>query len=287
MAVLRAILYGLFGGVTVLFPVSSSQLLSIIGSFTGGSEETLLPLSLAMHAGVFAALCLSMRGILATVYKAAAGIMTDAFSNCAGGLTRLITGRDPDRIRLGSSQARRLALTMIIAAVPTGVLGYALRSTAYRFAGSMLAQAVCAFASSVLLLTAHLSYKGRRGQSGSVALRGIVTGIMQGLSVLPGFTRTGTVYAAGILTGLTRKASARLSFVMLIPAVFGAMLCEAAVTGTGAPMLQQILCGVFAFAGSIVTMRGMLRFLRRDHVALCALINAFAGLVSVLLYLIR
>ena len=32
MAVLRAILYGLFGGVTVLFPVSSSQLLSIIGT---------------------------------------------------------------------------------------------------------------------------------------------------------------------------------------------------------------------------------------------------------------
>ena len=287
MGLLRAILYGLFGGVTVLFPVSSTQLLAILGSFTGGQTETLLPLSLAMHAGVFAALCLGMRSVIAAVYKAAAGIMTDAFANCAGGLTRLITGREPDRIRLGSTQARRLALTMIIAAVPTGVIGYILRSTAYRFSDSMLAQAVCAFASSILLLTAHLSYKERRSQSGPVALRGIVTGIMQGIAVLPGFTRTGTVYAAGILTGLTRKASARLAFVMLIPSVFGAMLCEAAVTGAGAPILHQIACGLFAFAGSLFTMRGMLRFLRRDHIALCAVLNAFAGLLSVLLYLIK
>ena len=52
----------------------------------------------------------------------------------------------------------------------------------------------------------------------------LVIGLVQGLAVMPGISRSGSTIAVGILTGIRHETAARFSFLLSIPAVAGAAL---------------------------------------------------------------
>ena len=52
-------------------------------------------------------------------------------------------------------------------------------------------------------------------------------GIVQGLAIIPGISRSGSTIAAGLYLGLDRETAARFSFLLSIPAVAGAGLLGA------------------------------------------------------------
>jgi len=53
-------------------------------------------------------------------------------------------------------------------------------------------------------------------------LDAVLVGVLQGLAVLPGVSRSGTTVSALLLRGHEGEASLRLSFVLSIPAALGA-----------------------------------------------------------------
>ncbi|MDR1885089.1 MAG: undecaprenyl-diphosphate phosphatase [Synergistaceae bacterium] len=55
---------------------------------------------------------------------------------------------------------------------------------------------------------------------------GAAAGLMQGLAVMPGLSRSGATIWAGILTGMSREEAFRFSFLLSIPAIIGATLYE-------------------------------------------------------------
>ena len=57
-------------------------------------------------------------------------------------------------------------------------------------------------------------------------LHAIVMGVMQGVALLPGVSRSGSTLAGGLLSGLDRKSAAKFSFMMSAPAIAGALLLE-------------------------------------------------------------
>ena len=54
----------------------------------------------------------------------------------------------------------------------------------------------------------------------------LVMGIGQAVALLPGLSRSGSTMCFGLFSGLDRSAAARFSFLMAVPAVFGATLLE-------------------------------------------------------------
>jgi undecaprenyl-diphosphatase len=52
----------------------------------------------------------------------------------------------------------------------------------------------------------------------------VAVGLAQILALMPGVSRSGVTITAGRFSGLTRDASARFSFLLLIPVVLGAVL---------------------------------------------------------------
>jgi undecaprenyl-diphosphatase len=56
---------------------------------------------------------------------------------------------------------------------------------------------------------------------------GIAVGLMQGLAVFPGVSRSGTTLAVALFMGLAAPKAFRLSFLMSIPAILGASFLEA------------------------------------------------------------
>jgi undecaprenyl-diphosphatase len=85
-----------------------------------------------------------------------------------------------------------------------------------------------------LLLTAVLLWYGSSVASKQPAspgrtislLRGVLVGAVQGIAVLPGVSRSGSTIVAGLRTGLSPSAAFRFSFLLSLPAVFGATLLE-------------------------------------------------------------
>jgi undecaprenyl pyrophosphate phosphatase UppP len=54
--------------------------------------------------------------------------------------------------------------------------------------------------------------------------KAVLIGIVQGLAILPGISRSGSTIACGLLAGFEPKTAARFSFILSIPAISGAAL---------------------------------------------------------------
>ena len=52
----------------------------------------------------------------------------------------------------------------------------------------------------------------------------IIAGIAQGLAIIPGISRSGSTIAALLLRGIDGETAARFSFLLAMPAIFGATL---------------------------------------------------------------
>ncbi len=109
------------------------------------------------------------------------------------------------RRRAQRSESWRLAVLVIAGTVPTGIVGLLLKraveesKTDPRFVGSME------------ILTVWDA---------------ILIGILQGLAVLPGLSRSASTIAFALLVGLARRWAVTFSFLLLLPAVVGASVLE-------------------------------------------------------------
>ncbi|WKC57833.1 undecaprenyl-diphosphate phosphatase [Borrelia sp. P9F1] len=60
----------------------------------------------------------------------------------------------------------------------------------------------------------------------NILFSGVFIGIMQGIGVMPGISRSGITIFASILLGFSRSKSLEISFLSLIPIVFGSLLLK-------------------------------------------------------------
>ena len=261
-------------GLAEFLPVSSSGHL-VLGRSLLDLEEAGLAFDLALHAGTLVA-------VLAAYWRDVVGLVGD-----------LLRGR------------WRLALWLVVASVPAGLLGILAKpvfeeaSTSARSAGSGLLL-------TALLLTAGQAALSRRG--GSEASSGereghdptasdrgeapplwtaVVVGVAQGLALWPGVSRSGSTIAAGLLVGLRGVEAARLSFLMSLIAVGGATvldLPDALEAGFGPVTAAQVGWGAVVAAGvGLLSLRLLLLFLRQLRLAPFALYTGALGVVTLLL----
>ena len=54
-------------------------------------------------------------------------------------------------------------------------------------------------------------------------LNSILIGISQAIAILPGISRSGATISTAVLLGIDREKSARFSFLMVVPLIFGKM----------------------------------------------------------------
>ena len=145
---------------------------------------------------------------------------------------------------------------------------------------------------SVLLLLSEAVSRRRTGKLAQEPgfLHAICMGVMQGLGLLPGVSRSGSTISGGLLSGLDRKAAAKFSFMMSAPAVLGSLLVE------GKHALDDGLFAHLALAPTVVgvlvaavtgylAIRWMLKIIARVPLTWFALYMAVIGLIYLVLQL--
>jgi undecaprenyl-diphosphatase len=160
-----------------------------------------------------------------------------------------------------------LAWAVIFGSIPVAVVGFALRDL---IAGPLRSLWVVAVAlilwSGVMWLAearhAKLSREELVRGEGRVGVRdGIVIGLVQCFSLVPGVSRSGATISAGLFRGIDRVTATRLSFFLAIPALTAAGVFEAATTDLSSLGTGQMAVGVLvAFVVAYASIAWLLRF---------------------------
>lgn len=213
MTIFQALLLGLVQGLTEFLPVSSSAHLVFIQHLMG-FREPLLFFDIMVHWGTLAALF---------IYFAAdiAHLLRDSVYG-VGYLFHHKPMQDISEIAPHS----RWALGILVASLPTGLMGIFLKDWFEQLFGSLQVVGFALGGTSLLLWLTRFFQKNERGMEKSRYLDYLVIGLFQGLAITPGISRSGATIAAALFLGFKREEAFRFSFLLSIPAILGAGLWE-------------------------------------------------------------
>ncbi|MDY6989771.1 MAG: undecaprenyl-diphosphate phosphatase [Thermodesulfobacteriota bacterium] len=251
MAWLQAILLGIVQGLTEFLPVSSSGHLVLLQSLFGLKEPELF-FDVSVHVGTLAAVCIFFFRDLRDIAVAFFSKSTWA----AGDIGRLHQWRQVPEMRL-------LAL-IFIGSLPTAAIGLAFRPlAAILFSSTRLVGIMLLVTGFLLWFTRTMKKEGRRELTVWDAL---CVGVIQGLAILPGISRSGSTIAIGLFKGLDRETAARYSFLLSIPAIVGAMaleLIQAGISGTPPPLGPAVVGACVAGAVGYVALKALIGLVKK------------------------
>lgn len=204
MTDLQAIVLGIVQGVTEFLPISSNAHLKIVPVLLGWQDP----------GAAFVAVC-QWGTLLATLIyfrKDISSILTGKDSSTLG---------DPHE-----HPGRRLIGPIVVGTIPVVILGLLLKHkiehefrSLYVIAGSMIFFAI-------LLAVAEWRKTSRKTIEDVAVADGLLVGLGQACALIPGASRSGTTITAALIAGFDRAAAARFSFLLSLPAIFGAGLKE-------------------------------------------------------------
>lgn len=206
MEIIEAIVLAVIQGLTEFLPVSSSGHLVMAQHWFGQFSEKNLLYDVMLHMATVTAILLYFWQDLLTLGKGYFGLPTEQGS--------MFQGCERQTIHF-----------ILLASIPTAIMGLGIQSIGF----STLAQPL--FVGAMFLVTGGILWMIRGGTSARCAKEmrpwdAILIGLIQGVAVLPGISRSGSTIAGGLFLGLDRELSARFSLLISIPAIVGATLLE-------------------------------------------------------------
>ena len=143
-----------------------------------------------------------------------------------------------------------------------------------------------------LVLVERASARGRHtaGQDTVSTRHAVTMGVFQGIAVLPGVSRSGSTLLGGVLSGLSRGAAAKFSFMMSAPAILGSFVMEGkdAIEQGGLSSLftaETMIGVVFAAVSGYLAIRYMLKLIQRISFYKFAIYVALVGVAVILMQL--
>jgi len=112
---------------------------------------------------------------------------------------------------------------IIFTTIITGIIGILLKSTAERFLQDIRSVALGEIITGIILLLMPIIYRPRIY---NIFTLSVIVGIAQGISVLPGISRSGMSIFACVLMGMGITEAFRYSFLISIPSILGAVILE-------------------------------------------------------------
>jgi undecaprenyl-diphosphatase len=226
MTVLQAILLGIIQGITEFLPVSSSGHLAILQNIFHIETEGSMFFDIMLHVGTLVA-------IFVVYWKDILRMIVETINICIdliGNLKIWIANRRDDEAlrykRIIHNNYRKFVVLVIVSTIPTAVIGYAAKSLVSAASETLIVPGVCLLLTGVLLMVADYTESGTKIPRDVSYSNGFFIGIAQGISTLPGLSRSGTTITACLLSGFDRRFAVKYSFIMSIPAVLGAAVLE-------------------------------------------------------------
>lgn len=286
--IVQTLVLALLQGVSELFPVSSLGHMVILPALLGWSDiETgtacagkscFLPFTVALHLGTSVAMLLFF-------WRDWLQVIRNLFTS--------IKKREAKR---GTEEW--VSWLVIIGCIPGGLLGILLKEKLTDlFSSPVLVAAFLVLNGSVLLLAEGMR---RRFEATFQALtpkereahfrplnslswkEALVVGFGQSIALIPGFSRSGMTMAAGLGVRLTHEDSARYSFLLGAPLIFGAALLEVPLLlHLGGQTLLLVVAGmVVTGIAAFLSTKFLMKYFETGRLSPFAIYCWVAGLVA-------
>ena len=255
----QALVLGVVQGATELLPISSSGHLILVPwiadwRYLETHESFNKTFDVALHLGTLVAVVLYFWGDIVRYVRAWVGSI---------------------RRRAVETPDERIAWAVAAATIPAAIAGAAGENFIEKKLGQPWQIAITLAVFGVVLWLADRLPQERRLEDVGVK-SGFLIGLAQVLALVPGVSRSGITITAGRLWRLDRDAAARLSFLLLVPVVLGAVIykglkhvvLDPLPAGSIGPFLVGTLA---AMAVGLVAIDVLLGYVRRHNYSAFAL----------------
>jgi undecaprenyl-diphosphatase len=245
MSLIKAILLGVVQGLTEFLPVSSSGHLVIFQRLFG-IEGAGVTLEVLLHFGTLLAVFWVFRRDFLDLLKF-----------------------------LRDTVQRRFLLLLILGCIPTALIGCFFKLLQYYFEDifydvfhSLLLTGAALVVTGGILKLLTLLPEGRKDVAAMQPGDALWIGLLQGIAVIPGISRSGSTITAALWRGLDRATAVRYSFMLAAPVIFGATLLEIkdmAAAGIEKTLLLDYTAGtVAACICGVLAIRLFIRLLQQQ-----------------------
>lgn len=226
MTIVQAIILGVIQGLTEFLPVSSSGHLAIMKNILRMDLETGALYDVLLHVATLVAICIVMRKDIVKLILEFISIVRDVFTNFLIFIDRITHKDDQYYIKIMSSAYRRFVVLIIVSSIPTAIIGFLFNDIIETVENELLVPGICLIATAVIILISDFLADGTKKPKDATVYDAFAIGTAQGIATLPGLSRSGTTITACILCGFDRKFAVKYSFIMSMPAIFGALILK-------------------------------------------------------------
>jgi undecaprenyl-diphosphatase len=262
----QSLFLGALQGITEWLPISSQgQTVLVMLQFLRIEPSTALSVAIFLHIGTMLAVLIRFRADFRSMLAALMRFRADRESM-----------RDP---------SSKLLTLILVATCATAVTALPLLF----FIAKMIETVELAtlLIGCMLLLTGILLGYQRRAQASyrtydELTWKDMVlAGLVQGFSILPGISRSGTTITILLMRGIRQELALRLSFLMSVPAVLGALILFEVWKVTMVPPVDAALMVFSSLVAGYLTMDVLLRFAARVNFAsFCITLGALTILLA-------
>ncbi len=267
----EALLLGIVQGLTEFLPISSSGHLILVEALLGIRDDSII-FEIIVHLGTLLAVL--------TYFKADLLRILHDFRSSP--ISKTKTGEEKDD-NPGSPQGRYLFWLLIVATLPAATLGFALRGIAEQAAAHPRYVSGELIATGLILLASRFAKNKMMRLNSKHAL---VIGLAQVVSLMPGISRSGTTITAALFQGISPQESARFSFLMSVPIIFGVCGVQIIELAAASPTNHQlILLGigcVSAYVSGLLAIKSLMLVMRKgrfEHFAYYCFVVGILGLI--------
>lgn len=276
MSILKAIILGIVQGLTEFLPVSSSGHLALTQHLLKVPEDKILFLTVMLHVGTLISVFF--------IYGRDLYLMIIEFFKL---MFEVFTGKGFSL----QNQHRKLGLMIIVATIPTGLMGIFFKDIFAGFYSSQLIIGVSLLITGTLLWTAERFNSGKRDIKQMKWYDAAFVGIFQGLAITPGISRSGSTIVGSLFRGFNKELATKFSFLISVPAIMGATVFEvkdALEVGLGDLTFGILLAGILAaFLSGVFAIRTLINFIKKEKLYYFSFYTWTIGAIVIVWTLVR
>lgn len=252
MTILQAMFLGMVQGLTEFIPVSSSGHLVIFQHLLG-IQGSSLTFDVLVHMGTLLA-------VLAAFWRDIAAILKRPLA--------------------------KITYLIIVGCIPAGLMGYFVQPLFAKFENLLVVGIGLLITGMILKFSDMVTHNSLNSKDAEETTYGdaLFIGLLQGIAIVPGISRSGATIAGGLVAGLDRTFAARFSFLVAIPVILGAGLVQMkdfsvmAITGSIVPyIVGPLTAAIFGFMAIKIVMN----MVRNGRIAIFSYYCWIVGALSI------
>jgi undecaprenyl-diphosphatase len=208
-------------------------------------------------------------------------------------------GRILKQGKVSDDPEERMLSYLIMGSIPAGVVGLLLEKRIERFANPAEFPPAFLLIGASLILVGIIMWWAELTSRKSRTIENVgmpdawVVGCAQALALIPGVSRSGSTITAGLMSGFTREAAARFSFLLMTPIMLAATgykalkVLKGAEPMTGDEWQGMLLATVVAAITGYAAIRFLIGWLRNRSLGVFAVYRILVGAFSIGLYFMQ